>query len=139
MVDWMRIYDMDPQPHGKPILCLDFDGVIHSYKSGWKGVDVIPDPPVKGVWGWIGDALEYFEIHVYSSRSSEESGRRAIYEYIAKHGGPSLAAKLAYPNEKPRAFLTIDDRCVRFDGDWREQRFNPEILRAYEPWYKFQK
>lgn len=30
---------------GKPILCLDFDGVIHSYASGWKGADVIPDPP----------------------------------------------------------------------------------------------
>ena len=28
----------------KPILCLDFDGVIHSYISGWKGADVIPDP-----------------------------------------------------------------------------------------------
>lgn len=32
----------------KPILCLDFDGVIHSYSSGWKGADVIPDPPVAG-------------------------------------------------------------------------------------------
>ena len=29
----------------KPILCLDFDGVVHSYTSGWKGADVIPDPP----------------------------------------------------------------------------------------------
>ena len=32
----------------KPIVVLDFDGVIHSYKSGWKGADVIPDEPVPG-------------------------------------------------------------------------------------------
>ena len=27
----------------KPILCLDFDGVLHSYTSGWRGAR-IPDP-----------------------------------------------------------------------------------------------
>ncbi len=32
----------------KPILCVDFDGVVHSYTSGWKGETVIPYPPVNG-------------------------------------------------------------------------------------------
>jgi hypothetical protein len=40
-----------------PILCLDFDGVIHSFKSGWKGAGKIPDPPVEGAIEWIRSLL----------------------------------------------------------------------------------
>ncbi len=31
-------------------LLIDFDGVVHSYISGWKGVGNIPDAPVEGIF-----------------------------------------------------------------------------------------
>lgn len=53
----------------KPTLCLDFDGVLHSYSSGWKGADIIPDPPVAGAADFIIEAQQHFIVAVYSSRS----------------------------------------------------------------------
>ena len=48
-----------------PILCLDFDGVLHSYTSGWLGADVIPDPPVPGYAQFLLRAVEVFEVHTF--------------------------------------------------------------------------
>lgn len=69
----------------KPILCLDFDGVIHSYTSGWQGADVIPDPPVPGALEFIVKALERFEVHIFSSRSNQPGGQRAMQKYLLQH------------------------------------------------------
>ena len=66
----------------KPILCLDFDGVIHSYTSGWKGADVIPDPPVPGAIEFIFRALPHFTVAIYSSRSGQEGGIDAMREWL---------------------------------------------------------
>ena len=41
-----------------PILCIDFDGVLHSYSSGWKGARNIPDPPVTGAIEWLDSLVE---------------------------------------------------------------------------------
>lgn len=53
----------------KPTLCVDFDGVVHSYTSPWKGAAVISDPPVPGAIEWLLACLDYFEVVIYSSRS----------------------------------------------------------------------
>ena len=129
----------DPKPHGKPILCLDFDGVIHSYKSGWKGVDVIPDPPVPGAFAWIELALHDFDIYIYSSRSESIKGRFAMQHFFIDNGAEELLDKLTFTDKKPRAFLTIDDRCVCFNGRWSDPEFNPKNLLEFTSWYKYQK
>lgn len=66
----------------KPILCLDFDGVLHSYSSGWKGAGVIPDQPVRGALWALLEYMEHFEVHIHSSRSHQWGGRRAMKHWL---------------------------------------------------------
>lgn len=138
----------------KPILCLDFDGVIHSYASGWRGAEIIPDPPVPGAIQWLLTACDHFTVHIYSSRSSQPGGIEAMKAWLrhwardahavlhpdeTKHG---LAADLAlmrhlhWPTEKPAAFVTIDDRALTFNGNWSDPAWAPERLLAFKPWNK---
>lgn len=121
----------------KPILCLDFDGVIHSYSSGWKGATVIPDPPVPGAIDAIRRALEHFDVQIYSSRSGQDGGINAMQEYLLLHSDDQkLCEAVGWPDEKPPALITIDDRALTFNGDWSDPAYSPEALLAFKPWNK---
>lgn len=120
---------------GKPILCLDFDGVIHSYKSGWKGADVILDKPVPGALDFMKRAHEHFDIQIYSSRSNEAGGIVAMQLWLSVHleaeglMGP-WAHEIKFPTRKPPAKVTIDDRAITFTGVWPEL----DALIKFKPW-----
>lgn len=133
----------------KPILCIDFDGVIHSYTSGWKGETVIPDPPVKGALRWLWKATEWWSVQIYSSRSKSADAREAMFKWLVEQSraefGPDhpMSAEddygranypITFAYEKPSAFLTIDDRAICFEGDWNE--FEPAELLDFKPWNK---
>jgi hypothetical protein len=128
----------------KPILCLDFDGVVHSYASGWKGATVIPDPYVPGFFAWAIEAVKYFKLVVYSSRSKDADAPRAMREWLGTQSinaidagevssdfeWPLLYDNIEFAHEKPPAFLTIDDRAWCFDGTWPD----PKLLLMYKTW-----
>lgn len=119
----------------KPILCLDFDGVIHSYTSGWKGADVIPDPPVPGAMDFIREAQKHFRVAIFSSRSNQPGGLNAMKDYVALNseiGFRDPIEGIEWPMEKPPAMITIDDRALTFDGTWPAI----EVLKAFQPWNK---
>lgn len=131
----------------KRILLVDFDGVVHSYESGWKGADVIPDPPVPGALQWLFNALPMWDVQVYSSRTSQAGGRQAMHTWMVTHARRELGPDhplsretliddypIKFPDQKPPAFLTIDDRAICFDGNW--SALNPESLLHFKPWNK---
>ena len=145
---------------GKKIICLDFDGVIHSYISGWLEPDFIPDPPVPGALAFIKSVLESteYDLKIYSSRSSQVGGIRAMQVWlkhwlIKEYGWPDgaglgnqlmksytyptgttqLITRYNYfPTEKPSAFITIDDRALTFQGTF------PTFaeINNFKPWNK---
>lgn len=136
----------------KPILCVDFDGVIHSYTSPWIDEATIPDPPIPGALRWLWRATEWFSVQIYSSRSHSAAGRQAMEIWMRENGlrefgeghpmsnmlEDSFGVPVAYPilfsSVKPAAFLTIDDRALTFEGDWNQ--FDPADLLNFRPWNK---
>ena len=66
-------------------LCLDFDGVLHSYASGWQGVDVIPDAPVRAAIPMLYLYLAEFSVAVFSARSAAEAGIAAMQAWLSHH------------------------------------------------------
>lgn len=129
-----------------PVLCLDFDGVLHSYSSGWKGASNIPDPPVKGAIEWLDSLVEDgeavcamaprfrdFDVCIYSSRSSQWGGRRAMRKWLVKHGfREDKIENIKFPLFKPPAQMTIDDRAFCFKGNFP----SVDEMKHFKPWNK---
>lgn len=125
----------------KPILCVDFDGVIHSYASGWKGAAVIPDPPVPGAIAFLREAVKHFNVQVFSSRSGQPGGITAMCEWLGRwvleqrledNEDLAWAGDIKWPTEKPPAHLTIDDRAILFTGTWPSM----QEIHDFKPWNK---
>ena len=144
----------------KPLLSLDFDGVIHAYDSGWKGPRCIPDGPVPGAMSFLEEAVKHFHVAIYSSRSQYWFARRAMKQWLLRElethfgklcpsyattedplrPGQSIAFSFArdiveniqFPTEKPPAHLQIDDRAMTFTGKFPAMT----DIKNFRPWNK---
>ena len=116
--------------NSKPTVVFDFDGVIHNYRKGWKGPDIIDDEPVLGIReALIGFKQAGYKIVVVSARCGYPGGKEAIIKWMDKYNlyVDDVVA------EKPPAICYIDDRAICFDG-------HPETLlekvKNFVPWNK---
>lgn len=100
--------------HSRPgqTVALDFDGVLHSYVSGWTGV-VPTDPPVPGAAAFCRDLLAAgYKVAVVSTRCRNDGGVAAVADWLVKHGFP---LGMFVTCEKVPAVAYVDDRAVYFD------------------------
>jgi hypothetical protein len=136
-----------PLPENKPTLLLDFDGVIHAYSKGWED-GTIYDGPTEGFFEWAVEANKLFKLVVYSSRSNTEQGITDMKDWLQLHviawrhsqmernsGIATALLEFEFPDHKPPAWLTIDDRAITFTGRWHDDKLRPEALRRFVPWH----
>lgn len=112
----------------KKTVVFDFDGVIHSYSSGWQGVDVIPDPVVPHIQEAIHKLrTDGYEVVVVSTRCAYPNGMGAVKRYM-RDNHIVVDDVMA---TKPPAVCYVDDRAICFDG-------HPETLaekiKNFKPW-----
>lgn len=116
----------------KETVVFDFDGVIHSYKSGWCGIDKILDEPTDGIDDLLKRIKEAgYRIVIVSSRCREKRGIEAIKKWLEKYDLDQYIDQISM--EKVPASVYIDDRAIRFDGK-TEGMF--EQISTFEPWTK---
>ena len=136
-------------------IAVDFDGVLHSYTSGWQGIGVIADPPVTGAIEWLIAQCLYgpYDIIINSCRCNESNGITAMSDWIEANVRAVMSKLPAYIDDeerleddiatimviitfavqKPeRAFIFIDDRSWQFNGTF------PSMieLEKFIPWYR---
>lgn len=128
----------------KYIVCCDFDGVIHSYETGWVGdACIIPDPPVPRALAWLehmydvrrdhmeSDGRNELQVCIYSSRSKSPGAVAAMQAwFLGWELREDVLEWLQFPTQKPAASMTIDDRAFCFEGEFP----SPEWLIRFLPW-----
>jgi len=135
----------------KKTVAIDFDGVIHKYSHGY-GDGSIYDEPIEGAFDFIQKLMgEGYAVYIHSTRSPWKIKSWLLFhtfatEYDAEGlGGDPTNYKypkygftlmvipfwkkfwneenvLGISRRKLPALVYIDDRAVKFEGDWKKVR-----------------
>ena len=101
-----EIYNLDK----KKTISIDFDGVIHKYSKGFRGLDDAYDPPMDGAVEGIKELYdEGYTLKILSSRPKE-----VIYPWLKKYGLSEYITEVS--NHKFPATVYIDDRGFLFEN-----------------------
>lgn len=126
------------KPKFRQTIVVDFDGVIHLYSKGWKDGSIY-DGPVDGAFEGIGELLTKHDkaVVVMSTRDPQQTcdwlNQMLVEQYPEQEwfcsvlpdnakfwNGDEDNREVMVTNRKIPAILYIDDRALRFDGNWDE-------------------
>lgn len=106
----------------KPIVCVDFDGVLNDY-HGYKGSDELYEP-LTGAREFLQKLSEKYTIIILSARTPAK-----IYDWLIEHDLSKYVCDVT--RVKPGAVAYIDDRSIRFDGNYHKVLYELERFKTH--------
>ncbi len=116
-------------------IAIDFDGVIHRYSKGWKDGSIY-DQPIDNAFKSIKNLMEQgYYVFIHSTRDPHQiqqwMNERQDYFKVQTISSSELDhGKFWNKNDvvgvtqfKLPADLYVDDRALKFDGDWSKTLF----------------
>lgn len=108
----------------KRTILIDLDGVLNTYTGGYDENFI---PPIREeAKEFLEQASENFDLKLFTTRPNVLTQKwleeNEIKQYFSE-----------VTNIKKPAWLIIDDRCVTFDGNFKNLS---EQVSKFKPWYK---
>jgi hypothetical protein len=120
----------------KPVLAISFIGcVTENYAKDGRVAN--------GFFNWAVAAFQHFDLTIYADSIESETMETFIrtfqipwrHQKIAEnHINAKDELSFTFVKGRPPAFLTIDNRCLTFTGQWNAPFLNPTELVEFKPW-----
>lgn len=108
----------------KKTILIDLDGVLNTYTGNF---DESVIPPIKdGALDFMKNLSENFKIKIFTTRNSLIASK-----WVIDNGLQSYVDNVT--NIKEPSFLLIDDRCITFNGNYKELH---KQIETFNVWYK---
>lgn len=111
----------------KKKIFIDFDGVLNTY-NGWQGDEEL-FKPLPGLKEFLKKISEGYDIYVFTSRAREK-----VYKWLIRYFLDDYICDVT--NKKTPAYLYIDDRAIKFEGDYSKIL---EDIDNFKPHWKLSK
>lgn len=92
-------------------VAVDFDGVLNTY-DGWDGEYNLFEPR-RGVGLFLAKLDEKYDVVIFTNRKPE-----LVWSWLIEYNLAEYVTDVS--NEKPKAFVYVDDRALKFEGDFDE-------------------
>jgi len=139
-------------------IAIDFDGVIHKYSKGWQD-GTCYDEEVEGAFKAIDLLMTKYTVFIFSTRSSKQIKKWLIPRIMQQGAGenPNDPQDWTWPKytftceripfwvkfwnkknvlgitkRKLPAMVYIDDRAMRFEGDWGKTLHELKNFKTYQ-------